>query len=82
MNRIKQAWLVLIGRAQALEISSGTAEKAKDVTRRCDGVLDDILDDALDVYTEEVASAVEVMVNERNVLRETKSIVTNAAKGI
>jgi hypothetical protein len=74
MNRIKQAWLVLIGRAQALEVTQETAVLAGQEAERYGMTVNDLVGSAVELHREMAGPALDQMADELSVINQVNEI--------
>ncbi|MER6605983.1 hypothetical protein ABT282_08705 [Streptomyces sp. NPDC000927] len=82
MNRLKQAWAVLAGHQQALNITAETAERVHSEAARYRMKVNDFVSTALDVHEEEVGHDLDFMIREKDLMDETKSVINGTRAGV
>ncbi|MER6606016.1 hypothetical protein ABT282_08870 [Streptomyces sp. NPDC000927] len=74
MDRIKNAWLVLTGRAQALDITTETLGRITSEATRYKMPINDYIEDTSTIYEEQMGGTLDRMVNEMGALGQVKEV--------
>ncbi len=74
MNRFKQMWLILVGRARAFEVSQEAFLKIHSEADRYRMDAGDLVETAVELHEEMAGGALDQMVNELGVIGEINDI--------